>query len=112
MILALSELSLSAKSMRSSCLLNRGQIKIKKDGAYYTPHSLVDFILNEKLPWADKNNKSYELKILDPTCGSGIFLVRKDPLNAFVNRWKYVNKGVEIDYATPKKDTSKFNFWY
>ncbi len=43
-----------------------------KDGAYYTPLMLVDFILDQVLPWGDTN---YNLRILDPACGSGIFLV-------------------------------------
>jgi len=46
----------------------------KKTGTYYTPPSLVEFILNEKLPINNGETK-YDLKILDPTCGSGIFLV-------------------------------------
>lgn len=46
----------------------------KKDsGTYYTPPSLVELILNEKLP-LDK--KDYNVKTLDPSCGSGIFLVQ------------------------------------
>lgn len=46
----------------------------KKTGTYYTPPALVEFILNEKLP-VNKTEKSYNVKILDPSCGSGIFLV-------------------------------------
>ena len=46
----------------------------KKTGTYYTPPSLVEFILNEKLP-VRVNDKKYNVKILDPACGSGIFLV-------------------------------------
>tara|TARA_R110002096_G_scaffold405303_1_gene603364 strand:- start:967 stop:3987 length:3021 start_codon:yes stop_codon:yes gene_type:complete len=50
--------------------------KGKKDsGTFYTPPSLVELILNEKLPI--KNNESiYSVKTLDPSCGSGIFLVQ------------------------------------
>ncbi len=46
----------------------------KKTGTYYTPPSLVEFILNEKLS-TSKNENNYNVKILDPACGSGIFLV-------------------------------------
>lgn len=46
----------------------------KKTGTYYTPPTLVEFILNEKLP-INKGEKKYDIKILDPSCGSGIFLV-------------------------------------
>lgn len=41
-------------------------------GAYYTPPILVDFMLNQVLPHDDQN---YKLRVLDPACGSGIFLV-------------------------------------
>lgn len=46
----------------------------KKTGTYYTPPSLVEFILNEKLP-IGKKEQNHNVKILDPSCGSGIFLV-------------------------------------
>lgn len=46
----------------------------KRTGTYYTPPSLVEFILNEKLP-VNNGESNYNVKILDPTCGSGIFLV-------------------------------------
>ncbi len=40
-------------------------------GAYYTPPEIVDFVLNEVLPWGEAGARS----VLDPACGSGIFLV-------------------------------------
>ena len=46
----------------------------KGAGAYYTPTSLVEFMLDEVLP-TDKQYTEYNVKILDPACGSGIFLV-------------------------------------
>jgi len=46
----------------------------RRTGTYYTPPALVEFILNEKLP-INNNEKKYNVKILDPSCGSGIFLV-------------------------------------
>ncbi len=46
----------------------------KKTGTYYTPPTLVELILNETLPVKNKTN--YNVKILDPSCGSGIFLVQ------------------------------------
>ncbi len=71
-----------------------GEEQTSKDGSYYTPLSLVEFILNEKLPWADKDNSNYKLKILDPACGSGIFLV--EAYRRLVDRWKFChpNKGI------------------
>lgn len=46
----------------------------KITGTYYTPPSLVEFILNEKIP-VNNGQTDYNIKVLDPTCGSGIFLV-------------------------------------
>ena len=43
-----------------------------KTAAYYTPPEIVDFVLNEVLPYDTGTRK---IRILDPACGSGIFLV-------------------------------------
>lgn len=47
----------------------------KNTGTFYTPPSLVELILNERLP-TDKDKTNYQVKTLDPSCGSGIFLVQ------------------------------------
>jgi N-6 DNA Methylase len=54
-----------------------------KDGAYYTPPMLVDFMLDQVLPW---NTVDHSLRILDPACGSGIFLV--EAYRRLVERWR------------------------
>lgn len=51
--------------------------------AYYTPSHLVDFVLDGVLPW---NDDHYDLKILDPCCGSGIFLVKA--FQRLIYRWR------------------------
>ncbi|MBU4373248.1 MAG: SAM-dependent methyltransferase [Euryarchaeota archaeon] len=56
-------------------------------GAYYTPHALVEFILNEVLPWPSDKDHRYDISILDPACGSGIFLV--EAYRRLVARWKF-----------------------
>lgn len=43
----------------------------RADAAYYTPRHVVDLILDETLPWSQTNS---EIRVLDPACGSGIFL--------------------------------------
>jgi len=58
-----------------------------KNGAYYTPPMLVDFVLNVTLPWTDTN---YKLSLLDPACGSGIFLV--EAYRRLIERWRKVHK--------------------
>ena len=45
----------------------------KSKGVFYTPLTLVDYILNQSLD--PKLEEMDECKILDPACGSGVFLV-------------------------------------
>jgi hypothetical protein len=60
----------------------------ERDKAYYTPPHLVDFMLDRVLPW---ESKDWDLRILDPACGSGIFLVKA--FQRLVHRWKKANHG-------------------
>ncbi len=46
----------------------------KKDGAYYTPPHLARLLVDELLPF-DSEIDFENFKLLDPSCGSGIFLV-------------------------------------
>ena len=71
-----------------------GDVAISNQGAYYTPQPLVEFVLNEVLPYPDENNTNWELKILDPACGSGIFLV--EAYRRLVERWKYMHQNEKI----------------
>jgi hypothetical protein len=48
--------------------------KQKSTGAYYTPPHLARLLIDELLPF-DKEINFKDFKILDPSCGSGIFLV-------------------------------------
>ncbi len=72
----------------------------KKTGTYYTPPSLVEFILNEKLP-VSKNEKDYNVKILDPACGSGIFLV--ESFKRLVKRYENSHNKKLNDFNRLKK---------
>ena len=60
--------------------------KANKAGTYYTPYHLVSFLLDEVLPWEGPYE---EKKILDPSCGSGIFLV--EAYRRLVGKWIYSN---------------------
>jgi hypothetical protein len=44
----------------------------RADAAYYTPRTVVDLVLDEVLPWDHEGT----VRILDPACGSGIFLTQ------------------------------------
>ena len=57
--------------------------KKKGSGVHYTPGYIVDLMLDEVLPWS---STEWDLKILDPACGSGIFLVKA--YQRLIHRWK------------------------
>ncbi|MEN6424526.1 MAG: N-6 DNA methylase [Phycisphaerales bacterium] len=59
-------------------------------GEHYTPPFLVDFMLDKVLSWFGTD---YNLRILDPCCGSGVFLVRA--FQRLVHRWRNANPKVE-----------------
>jgi type I restriction-modification system DNA methylase subunit len=75
-----------------------GKLKARDEGAFYTKPMLVEFILNEVLPLPDENNQRYDYKILDPSCGSGIFLVQS--YKRLIARWKFANPGFLVDAET------------
>ena len=74
------------------------KIEKKESGSYYTPPELVELILNEVLPV--ENEINYKVKVLDPTCGSGIFLV--EAYKRIVQRWKNAHPNKSIDFKTLK----------
>lgn len=55
-------------------------------GVVYTPPYLVNFLVDEVLPLSDSN---YDIKILDPACGSGVFLVAV--FRRLIDRWRLIN---------------------
>ncbi|WP_452222249.1 HsdM family class I SAM-dependent methyltransferase [Lacinutrix salivirga] len=74
---------------------------LKQDtGTYYTPPSLVELILNEKLP-ISRTEKKFNVKVLDPTCGSGIFLV--ESFKRLVKRHENANAKKLTDFNELKK---------
>ena len=60
--------------------------KTKNNGAHYTPYHLVTFLMDQVLPW---DGKSTNLKVLDPSCGSGVFLV--ESYRRLISRWMQAN---------------------
>lgn len=56
-------------------------------GVHYTPGHVVDFILDSILPWG---STEWDVKILDPACGSGIFLVKA--YQRLVHRWRQAHQ--------------------
>jgi len=64
-------------------------------GAHYTPSYIVELMLDGALPWSDSR---WDLKILDPACGSGIFLVKA--YQRLVHRWRVRHVGEQPSAAT------------
>jgi len=58
------------------------------DKAYYTPAHLVDYVLDAVLPW---NSEDWNVRILDPCCGSAIFLVKA--FQRIIHRWRLAHPG-------------------
>ncbi len=63
-------------------------------GVVYTPPMLVDFLLDQSLPL---DAKSLSWKILDPACGSGIFLV--GAFKRLIQYWRMANNWQQPTYS-------------
>lgn len=75
-----------------------------KVGAYYTPLFLVDYIQKETVSkYFDNNPTEYNCKVLDPACGSGIFLV--ETLRQIISQYKknYPNFDSDENYDAYKE---------
>ena len=69
-----------------------------EEGIFYTPSYLVDFILDRALPWGGTD---WDQRILDPACGSGIFLVKS--FQRLVHRWRQANPGKQVRAETLRR---------
>ncbi len=59
-------------------------------GAYYTPLFLVDYIQKQTVTeYFNSNLEKYNCKVLDPACGSGVFLV--ETLRQIILQYRLVN---------------------
>ncbi|WP_066434516.1 class I SAM-dependent DNA methyltransferase [Chryseobacterium sp. CCH4-E10] len=66
----------------------------KKKGVVYTPPYLVQFLIDQCMPLKDSKE---DFKIIDPACGSGIFLV--GAFKRMIQWWRLRN-----NWAKPKKE--------
>ncbi|KOF01382.1 hypothetical protein OB69_17900 [Roseivirga seohaensis subsp. aquiponti] len=69
----------------------------KQRGVVYTPPFLVNFLLDESMPL---ESEATDFKILDPACGSGVFLV--GAYRRLIHRWRRNNS-----WKRPSLDTLK-----
>ncbi|MDD5417314.1 MAG: N-6 DNA methylase [Candidatus Nanoarchaeia archaeon] len=81
--------------------VEEGHKKRKEHGIYYTPTYIVDYIVKNTIGelLKDKKVNPEKIRILDPACGSGSFLIKAfDTLNEY---WKEKDKY----YSQTKLDT-------
>jgi len=67
-----------AQTKSGKAKLKEGQAHRKEQGIYYTPTYIVDYIVKNTLGelLKDKKVDAKRIKILDPACGSGSFLIK------------------------------------
>ena len=65
----------------------------RQQGAYYTPVFLVDYILNKTVKKHLKETDTAICPVLDPACGSGIFLV--ETLRSLIQKYQSLNPNYE-----------------
>ncbi|MCP4181552.1 MAG: N-6 DNA methylase, partial [bacterium] len=68
-------------------------VRKKHTGTYYTPPALVELVLDSVLP---KGGNDYNIKILDPACGSGIFLSLA--YKRVVNYWRNKHPNKKLNF--------------
>lgn len=76
------------------CFVTSVTGKQKDTGAYYTPPHLARLLIDELLPFNKEINFA-DFKILDPSCGSGIFLVLA--YKRLITLWMLKNKKLIIE---------------
>lgn len=99
-----------------------GKEKQNKDKAFYTPEYLVDYIVNRTVGRYLINEN--ECKVLDPSCGSGIFLVkslqkileRNAETNGFLKDKDKINTLIKeniygVDYNEEAVDVTVFSLY-
>ena len=79
-----------------------GQAEQENKGAYYTPLFLVNQILYETVhTYFKQNPNEYDCKILDPACGSGVFLV--EALRKIISQYQKNTPTYSSDLENYKK---------
>ena len=89
----------------------------KRKGSFYTPHYIVDYIVKNIMSNLDLK-KNPCIKVLDPSCGSGYFLVRvyeilmeKFSENLEIIRNTFKDKTYRIETEDGLKSIDGFHYW-
>ncbi|MDD4353410.1 MAG: N-6 DNA methylase [Candidatus Nanoarchaeia archaeon] len=91
--------------------VEKSKTKRKEQGIYYTPNYIVDYIVKntvgEYIKGKNKNTVE-KIKILDPACGSGSFLIRAfDEVNDYWKRNLKHNISNNLSKKKEKKEASE-----
>ncbi|ABQ24378.1 hypothetical protein Gura_0162 [Geotalea uraniireducens Rf4] len=85
-------------------------VERKVSGAFYTPHFLADLTVNQL--WEELTpaiRSSQDFTVLDPACGSAIFLVRI--FQRMVEDWRFLHPGGTPDWDTLVAIVERLNGW-
>jgi len=83
-----------------------GEESQRREGAYYTPPFLVDYILKYTVDsYFKKDDRDFHCKVLDPACGSGIFLV--ETLRRLIHRYRELNPRCMENRESYKEELTK-----
>ena len=110
-------------------LTGNNEEKRKKDGVFYTPAYITEYIVKEAVGgwladrkaeitakegskewWLEYAEKLKSIKILDPACGSGAFLVKV--FDYLQNEWQEVPEEIKTEIKAEIKTETKTNWNY
>lgn len=97
------------KKTEKRAKLTESRIHRKKQGIYYTPTYIVDYIVRNTLGelLKDKRTVALKIRVLDPACGSGSFLIKAfDILNEYYRSEKDYTQ-TRLDFKTGIPFTKK-----
>jgi len=98
------------KKTEKRAKLTANQAHRKEQGIYYTPTYIVDYVVRNTLGELLKNQKVNieKIRILDPACGSGSFLIKAfDVLNEYYSKHYKNYDQLEFDFKTEIPFTTK-----
>jgi type I restriction-modification system DNA methylase subunit len=99
------------KKSEKRAKLKKSHAHRKEQGIYYTPTYIVDYIVRNTLGELIKNKKPEEvekIRVLDPACGSGSFLIKAfDVLNEYYAKYDKDYSQTQLDFNTGLSFTSK-----
>jgi len=98
------------KKTEKRAIITENHIHKKEQGIYYTPTYIVDYIVRNALGelLEEKNVNVEKIKVLDPACGSGSFLIKAfDVLNEHYQKNDKDYSQTQLDFKTGTTFTRK-----